>query len=241
MSQRVAMIASHRREFDGILRRAGAGRPLALPLAFARSIHWHSPGRGPTEWLLLAAGVGAEAATRACAVIPDPSKLDAIWSIGYCGATQPYLRIGDLVAASEVWQASSGKRFACLLPSATARQIVSGVVLTVDHIVRFAAEKHQIGEAGVDAVEMEAAAVAQFAAYHGVPFLALKAVSDTSEEDMPIDFNRARLANGAISTQSILAQALTRPWSTLPGLRHLAQSARSASESLGEAMVGISW
>jgi nucleoside phosphorylase len=237
----VAVVASHRREFDGIVRIAGSGSALDLPLDFARSVTWELPGKGPVDWWLLAAGVGAAAAARACSVIPHPARLDAIWSIGYCGATQPGFRAGDLLAAAEVRSAATGRCFPCLTPSVPAGSVAKGVVLTVDHIVRFASEKHHIGQQGVDAVEMEASAVAAFAASHQAPFLALKAVSDTYEEEIPIDFDRARLADGRMSARSILAQTLRRPWATVPGLRNLARSARLASESIGQAMVGISW
>ncbi|MCW5963653.1 MAG: hypothetical protein KIT83_06420 [Bryobacterales bacterium] len=239
--RRVAVVASHRREFDGVLRRAGAGRALPLPLEFARALNWSAPGKGDTEWLLLADGIGATAATRACAAIPNPSTLDAIWSIGYCGATQPRWQQGDVLAATNVKHAASGQDFPCALPVSPGRTVSPAMILSVDHIVRFASEKHLIGEGGVDAVEMEAAAVARFAQRHGVPFVALKAVSDTCEEDLPVDFNRARRDDGGIRVHSVLAQALSRPWSSLPGLRHLARASRVASESLGEAMMGISW
>lgn len=238
---RVAVIASHRREFDGILRRASAGRKLPLSLAFARAVTWSAPGKGDTEWLLLAEGIGAAAATRACAAIADPSTLDAIWSIGYCGATHPRWQQGDVLAATNVKHAASGETFPCALPVSPGRTVSPAFILSVDHIVRFATEKHLIGEGGVDAVEMEAAAVARFARRHGLPFVALKAVSDTCEEDLPVDFNRARRADGEIRVPSVLAQALSRPWSGIPGLRNLARASRIASESLGEAMMGISW
>ncbi len=238
---RVAVIASHRREFDGILRRAGTGRALPLSLGFARSLSWPVPGRGEVEWLLLADGIGAVAATRACSAVPEPGALDAILSIGYCGATNPRWQCGDVLAARRVKQASSGEDFLCILPASSGCDMAPAMVLSVDHIVRFATEKHQIGQDGVDAIEMEAAAVARFARNHQLPFAAIKSVSDTCEEDLPIDFDRARRADGGIRVQSILAQALSRPWTRLPRLRNLARASRLASDTLGEAMMGISW
>ena len=117
--RRVAVVASQRREFDGILRRAGAGRAVASPLRFARTLTWETPTLGAAEWLLLADGMGAGAASRACASIADPGSLDAVLSIGYCGATQPQWKRGDLLAASLLRHGPTGAEFACLPAAST--------------------------------------------------------------------------------------------------------------------------
>lgn len=237
----VALIASHRREFDGILRRVGSGQVLPLGLHFARAFHRHLSGLGETRWLLLADGIGAAAATRACAAIPQPATLDAIFSVGHCGATRPAWRHGDVLTASQLTHDASGETFPCIPATSSTRPVSPAALLTVDHIVRFAAEKHHIGVRGFDAVEMEAAAVARFARQHRIPFLVLKSVSDTCEEDLPIDLERARRPGGGLRIHSVLAQALSRPWTGIPGLRRLAHAAHLASDSLGEAILGISW
>lgn len=239
--RQVAVIASDRREFDGIRSRAGAGTALDLPLRFARSLRWHTPAWGDTEWLLLADGIGAASAQRACAAIPNPSQLHAILSIGYCGATLPRWKAGDLLVASKVTHAASGEDFSCIIPNLVSSPLPTGVILSVDRVVRLASEKHQIGAQGVDALEMEAAAVARFARQCGLPFLAVKAVSDTCDEDLPIDFEIARRGDGSVRIGSLLAQTLARPLTCIPGLGKLAKSARLASNTLGDAMMGISW
>lgn len=239
--RRIAVIASDRQELGGVLKRAGEGEPLHLPVRFSRRVVAEAPETEPTEWLLVADGIGAAAADRACAAIPDPDALDAVVSVGYCGATREGWKVGDVLAGRKVTHEATGEEFPCTIPAAGDAPLPEGVILSVDRVIRFAEEKQRIGERGVDAVEMEAAAVARFARRRGLPFLALKAVSDTCHEDLPIDFDRARRADGSVRIGSILAQTLSRPWTRIPSLSRLARSARLASASLGEAIVGMTW
>lgn len=224
-----------------MLRRAGTGESLRLPVRFSCRILTEAPEVGATEWILVADGIGSAAATRACAAIPEPKSLDAVLSVGYCGATREHWRVGDVLAGRTVTHEASGDEFSCTLPKVDGMPLREGVILSVDRIVRFATEKHRIGERGIDAVEMEAAAVARFARRHGLPFLAVKAVSDMSHEDLPFDFDRARRADGSMRIGSILAQTISRPWTRIPGLSRLARSARLASATLGEAILGMTW
>lgn len=254
--RRIAVVASDRREFSGVHALRGEGKTLALPVAYARSIIVESKAQQPEEWLLLAGGVGAAAAAKACAAIPQPETLGAILSVGYCGGAREDWCIGDVLLASVVKDQRTGDEFPCTLPSlaesgkrntadldetaspATLRQ---GVVLTVDRIIRFAAEKHQIGQTGVDAIEMEAATVARFAQRMGIPFAAVKSVSDTCHEDLAIDFDRARRPDGSMRIGSILMQILSQGRQGIASAGRLAKASRVASASLGEAIVGKTW
>jgi nucleoside phosphorylase len=240
--RRIVAIASEEREFHGLLRMAERNEPVLSKLRFARRIVLNGNDSEPCEWLLLADGMGMRAATRACAEIQQPESLTAIVSIGYCGATNDRWKTGDVLAATEVRRASTAERYPCVVPTLRDdAQPPQGVLLTVDRIVRFAADKHRIGEDGVDAVEMEAAAVARFANENGVPFAALKAVSDTVHEDMPVNFSKAQRPDGTLRMTSVLAQAVARPLTSLPALRRLEKAARLCSQRLGEVMMGLKW
>lgn len=240
--QRLVAIASEEREFQGLLRLAERSEPVLSKLRFARRVVVNGDGAEPREWLLLADGVGLRAAQRACAEIPQPQSVTALFSVGYCGATQARWKAGDVLAASEVRRPSTGECFACQLPALPRQDTLpSGILMTVERIIRFAADKHRIGEEGVDAVEMEAAAVVRYAAQHGLPFAALKAVSDTVDEDMPVDFTQAQRPDGTFRMTSVLAQAMARPLASLPALRRLEKAARLCSQRLGEVMMGLKW
>ncbi|MCC6264835.1 MAG: hypothetical protein IT169_14750 [Bryobacterales bacterium] len=232
--RRIALIASQRGEFGGIHRRFGAGEAVRNSARYARSVRG-----GGVEWLLLADGQGARAAERACAAIPEPDRLFALGSIGYCGGTRPRWRRGDVMLASEVADWRSGERFPCWIPPDADGIAPTGRILTVERVIGAAEEKRRFGETGVDAVEMEASAVARFAGARGLRFFSLKAVSDLCEEDLVIDFNRATREDGSVRIASILAQALHRPWDRLPHLARLAGAAKLSSENLGNALAAL--
>ena len=73
---------------------------------------------------------------------------------GFCGALVPELRVGDVVTSPRI--------------------------VTVDHLVSNPAAKRRLGEEhDADVVDMESAGVAEVCAGRGVPFFAVRAVSDT--------------------------------------------------------------
>jgi hypothetical protein len=80
---------------------------------------------------------------------------------------------------------------------------------------------------------MEAGAVKKIAAEWQVPFYCVRAVSDTAQEDMPLDFNLYRDSAGRFSLPRIALAAVSRPFTRIPALRRLEANCNVASESLG--------
>ena len=86
---------------------------------------------------------------------------------------------------------------------------------------------------GAIAAEMEAGAVKKIAGEWGVPFYCIRAVSDTANQDMPLDFNLYRDRAGRFSLPKIALAAISRPFTRIPALKHLEANCNVASESLG--------
>lgn len=209
------MVAAEAREFDGILKRADAVRPLKWPdAAFSREAAWKN-----RRWFLIANGPGPRLAERPLAGKPE---VDRILSIGFCGALDPALRIGDIVVSGEV-------------PKGVGASFVRGAVVSVDRVAITAGDKHDLRAAtGAAVVEMESAAVAKKAREWDVPFGCVRVVTDTAGEDLPLDFNRYRDADGRFERTRIALAALGRPFTVLPGLVRLDRDCRRAAERLGE-------
>jgi len=66
-----------------------------------------------------------------------------------------------------------------------------------------------------------------------VPAVAVRAISDTVDFDMPYDFERAYDVRGQIHLGGIIAQALRRP-SGLPALLALGHDCRLAARQLAD-------
>ena len=92
------------------------------------------------------------------------------------------------------------------------------------------AQKQQLAKSyGAHAVDMEAAAVARAAEKHGLPFIAVKAISDDLSFELP-EMNRF-IRNGRFLTRNFVFHIAVRPWLWLRVLR-LARNTRLASENL---------
>jgi adenosylhomocysteine nucleosidase len=206
------LVAAEVREFSGILKRFGPAVKVDWNGAkFVREVL-----RDGDKWLLVANGPGPRSVEEALRRKMDVS---GIINTGFCGALDPSLRIGDIV----VWgDAPCGSRFA------------RGEISSSDRVVVTAAEKKALREkTGAIAAEMEAAAVKKIAGDWQVPFYCVRAVSDTADEDMPLDFNLYRDSAGRFSLPRIALAAVSRPFTRIPALKRLEANCNVASESLG--------
>ena len=213
------MIAAETRELAGFARQLSARRPVAAPVRYAEE--GELQGR---RWLLAANGPGPRLAA---AAVQAFSKPDRIVSVGYCGALDPALSPSDVVICHCVLEAESGRRFA------TADEF-GALCLSGDRVIQSASEKQMLGQTtGASIVEMEAAGVAAQAAAIGVAFHCIKVVTDTAYEDMGVDFNAARDADGRFRLGQIAWSAMRRPHQGIPELLKLNERARAATARLG--------
>lgn len=169
-------------------------------------------------WTAVVSGPGRRLVSEA---LREKRAVDGIISVGFCGALDARLEIGDIVVAGSEIQSP--------------RPFFRGEILSSDRVAVTAAEKCALRErTGAIAVEMESAAVAGKAREWGVPFRCIKVVSDTAREDMPLDFNQFRDAAGGFSRARIAAASLRRPFTIIPALLKLERNCREAAQKLGE-------
>jgi nucleoside phosphorylase len=155
-------------------------------------------------------------------------EVTGLVSIGFCGALQAALGACDIFVATEVVGIGPA------LAPASQKSFRQGRLLSIDRVISTAAEKTELGKAGADAVEMEAAAVATRAREWNVPFYAVRVVTDTCDETFPLDFNRMRSKDGRFSRARILGAAMRRPLATFPGLMKLNSRTKRAARALGD-------
>lgn len=172
-----------------------------------------------------------EAAKRVLAYRPD-----LCISTGLAGSLRSGFRPGDVVAARLVGEAGEPVAVAShrgLLAAAVdcgARQIER--LASSRKLIARAEEKRQLASEA-EAVDMESYIILAEAARCGVPAVAIRAVSDTAEFNMPYDFERARDDRGQIRVLDVFAQVLRRP-AGLPALMKLAHDSRLASRRLAD-------
>ena len=161
-------------------------------------------------------------------------KPDLCISTGLAGAARGGYQVGDVLAArlvSEVGEPVAVASHRELLATALdcgARHIEC--LATSKALVASPERKREIASQA-EAVDMESYVILAEAARSGVPALAVRAVSDTSDFEMPYDFAAACDAQGQVRVAGVLAQVLRKP-SGLPALLKLARSSRAASRRL---------
>ena len=183
---------------------------------------------GDREWIAACAGMGAPAALRALEAIERDGQADLVVSAGWAGALRPDLAAGRAYWAAGVVDAETGEQF----PAAGAGQ----VWLVTTARVADAREKARLA-AAFDAglVEMEAAALARRCAGRGIPFRAVKGVSDGLSDPLP-DFSGFVTPDGRFRTARFMAFALVRPWHW-PALSRMGRASGEAARSIARGLV----
>ena len=215
-------------------------RPIAILAALdeeIRAIRRALPE--PPGVVLASTGDGPRRAAWGSALVLEQYRPLALIGAGIAGALSGSLAVGDIVASRRV-RSSIGDTPAPdkgLLQRALAGgKAKAGTLVTVDRpVVSAGAKATLIAASGGDAVlavDMESAAWAREAAVRGVPYLIVRVISDTVEEELP-DFLPACVgADGSIRRGDVARRALLHPgaWGTLFRMR---RRLRDASEILG--------
>ena len=229
-SQRVLLVAAEAREFAGLLPLCSGVRKMDWP------VHWVRYGESCGRQLWMAAnGVGAARAARAVEVGYQACRPEVIVSMGFCGALDPALEIGDVFGATAV--EASGRRFPVCLPVSDIPHS-TGVLASIDYVAQTAAEKRTLRASGASAVEMEAAGVIQRAAEYGLPLFCIRSVTDRADQSFVTDFNAALRSDGHFDTIRILASAMRNPGTAFPELMRLHKYCNVATHTLGGFIVG---
>ncbi|MGH9690606.1 MAG: hypothetical protein ACRD4C_05870 [Candidatus Acidiferrales bacterium] len=196
---------------------------------------------GGAEVGVILTGVGPrQAALEASRVAwGGPGSLEFCVSAGLAGALRPEYRIAQVLAARAVMTENPqlGGESSVLDCSAALVSFAADCKATpvdrfysANHVVATAPEKKRLGELA-DAVEMESFEILRRARTGGIPAIAIRAISDAADEDLPLDMNEIFTDEGQVSIPRVLGQVALHP-SALPGLLKLGQKSKQAAESL---------
>jgi adenosylhomocysteine nucleosidase len=174
--------------------------------------------------VLICGGIGAAAARRAAEALVVHANPRIVLSIGFAGALRPKQKVGDVAVPAEVLDAVTGGHY----PT----QFGAGVLLSVGEIANVEQKRALGNHFGADAVDMEAAAVAEVAMRHSLPFAAVKAISDGFEFRMPPLEGFVDRAGKFHETRFAIFAAL-RPW-LWPSVVALASHTSRASVTLSQ-------
>jgi adenosylhomocysteine nucleosidase len=224
---KVAIVAALEREVKGLVRnwnrieREFEGRRFAF---FERD-----------ELVVVCGGIGAECARRAAEAVIALYHPEQVESVGFAGALDETLRVGEIFRPAEVIDARDGSRFETCRFETGGFEIGdaegNGRLVTF-MAVAGAEQKTKLAKAyQARAVDMEAAAVLAAAQARGVAFGATKVISDELSFEMPqmADFIDAA---GQFKTASFVMYVAMRPW-LWKRVDTLARNSSKAAKALG--------
>ncbi len=169
----------------------------------------------------------------------DPKSIRGIVSFGVAGGLNPALRSGDIVIATEI--VASDKRWTTApaltenliaLPVKRGRSIVAGILAGVEEVVLGQVGKSTLrARTGADAVDMESHIAARYAADNGLPFAAIRVISDPSHRALPEITLNAIKPNGNVDMMKVM-RGIARNPKSIPLLIHAGRDFNRALRSL---------
>ncbi|MFH1863278.1 MAG: hypothetical protein ABH878_10765, partial [bacterium] len=161
------------------------GRVEKLPLDMWHHFVWLNH---ENRIILLETGIGPQRASGAFQSLIKAYQVDCIINFGSSGMINECLNVGDALLVQEIIDASSGavlkadpeltESIASFLEMSS-RPYFRGRLLTSPEPIAKRSHRQQLAEQfHVDAVDMEAFAIAKIAKERGIPFAALKMISD---------------------------------------------------------------
>jgi len=183
-------------------------------------------------------GPGRSKATDATNALLDGHTPGWIISTGFCGAIHPDLKVGDLVVGTSVVDSlaedleQSSLSIDIKMKPDEQRGIHVGRLVSVPTVVRTVAERQELAErTGGIAVDMETHAVASVCRDRKVKCLAIRAVTDDANHDLPPEVLSVLGGTGSIRAGAVLGALWNRP-SSYKELWQLRNNATLAAKRL---------
>jgi adenosylhomocysteine nucleosidase len=149
----------------------------------------------------------------------DPKTIRGVISFGVAGGLDPTLKSGDVVVATEVLAGDA--RWLAGLPlneeliasvGLGRRRIVRGRLAGAEQVIAGRHVKQALhSETGAAAVDMESHIAADYAAKAGLPFAALRVISDPASRALPSLAATAIKPNGDIDLRKVLHGIVRNP------------------------------
>jgi len=218
---------------------------LAIIAALDREIQplvrgWQRTDAGyrQDDTLVVAGGIGYEAARRAAQAVVKDFRPQMLVSAGFAGALIGTLKVGNVFLPNVIIDGRNGMEYRCNFGEGI---LGGGILVSAAQIAGSASagceSKKELAEKfHALAVDMEAAGVAEVAREEGIGFRCVKAISDEADFPMP-PMNRFISPEGGFNVSGFAAWAIVRPavWSPVIALaRNSNRAARALCAWLEE-------
>ena len=208
-------------------------RPVLVCFALKEEAHaFKAPAASRPHTYILITGIGKKNAERSVREFFNQHAPERVFTCGFAGALNPLLKTGDVVfdtneSALREKLANAGARPATFFCSPRIATTVS--------------EKADLRRTtGADAVEMESEAIHAICRERAVPCATVRAISDTAQEDLPLDFNRLANPDSSLNYGKLMV-AIAKSPRRIPALFRLQKHCKFAAERLAETLEKVLW
>ena len=195
----------------------------------ARPFQQRAGGRDDITIILV--GMGKRNAERAIRGALARERPQLVLTCGSAGGLRPELTIGSVVFDAD---AETG-----LEPALLAAGAQRGRFHCSDRVATTAAEKRALRQStGADAVEMESEVIRAVCREQKIPSATVRAILDTAEEDLPLDFNQVMTAEQKMCYARLALSLLKSP-GKVGALLRLQKHTQAAAGRLAEVLFRI--
>ena len=182
-------------------------------------------------------GIGRANANRTVREFLANNAPDLLVTCGFAGGLIPELKIGDVLFVAG--ESGSKELYDSVRTKLTAAGAREGKIACVDRIATTAKEKQKLhSDTGADAAEMESAAVHDVCRERGIPCVTVRVISDTSEHDLPLDFNNFLKEDKSVDMSKLMMAVAKAPWK-MGALMELQKNAKTAANRLAEVLMKL--
>ncbi|HEU6447487.1 MAG TPA: hypothetical protein VFV23_03505 [Verrucomicrobiae bacterium] len=170
-------------------------------------------------------GIGRANAENAARQILSASRPGIVFTCGFAGGLNPSLKIGEVLFET------ADENLRAKISSAGA---IPTKIFCADRVAITVAEKQQLrDETGADAVEMESLAIHNVCREQHIPCATVRVISDTANEDLPLDFNKLAKADKNLDFGKLFFEIAKSP-GKISALMELQKKTKFAAEQLAK-------
>ena len=175
-------------------------------------------------------GIGRQNAEKSVRSFLATSSPELVLTCGFAGGLNPDLKLGDVVFELSAPQfLSANSQLGAKLLAAGAKP---ATFFCADSIATTIAEKKKMRlDTGADAVDMESSAIHAVCAERKIPCVTVRVISDTAQEDLPLDFNALAKPDKNLDFGK-LAWAIAKSPGKIPTLMALGKKTKFAAQQL---------
>ena len=186
---------------------------------------FHKIAAGKSGVSTLIVGIGRQNAEKSLRAALATHSPELVLTCGFAGGLNPDLKLGEVVF-------ELGTRNPELGTQLLAAGAKPAKIFCADRIATTVAEKKKLrAETNADAVEMESAAIQAVCAERGIPCATVRVISDTADEDLPLDFNALAKADKSIDFGKLFF-AIAKSPGKIGALMALQKKTKFAAERL---------